>query len=319
MSRNQVIHTADEIARIRRAAQLTAQVRDSVARLAKPGMTTFDLDQLAGELIRETGGKSAFLGYRGYPGNICISVNDEVVHGIARPDRILLPTDIVSIDVGVEIDGGIGDTALTFGFGEPNEEIARLLKGTRQALMDGIAQAKRGHYISHISHAVEMTAKKYRLGVVREYVGHPAPRAAGSAEFRRLRARRTAGARHGHLHRTDAQPRHSTGEHRFPRSLDGQDRGRFLLRPFRASGIDNRKRTGDFNVAKDDVIRIEGVVKELLPNTMFKVEIQTGHTVNAHISGKMRMNFIRILPGDAVTLEMSPYDLTKGRIVFRKK
>lgn len=72
-------------------------------------------------------------------------------------------------------------------------------------------------------------------------------------------------------------------------------------------------------MAKDDVIRVEGVVKELLPNTMFKVEIQTGHMVTAHISGKMRMNFIRILPGDSVTLEMSPYDLTKGRIVFRKK
>ena len=68
-----------------------------------------------------------------------------------------------------------------------------------------------------------------------------------------------------------------------------------------------------------DVIRLEGVVKELLPNTMFRVEIQGGHVVNAHISGKMRMNFIRILPGDSVTLEMSPYDLTKGRIVFRKK
>ena len=72
-------------------------------------------------------------------------------------------------------------------------------------------------------------------------------------------------------------------------------------------------------MAKDDVIRVEGTVKELLPNTMFKVEIQTGHMVTAHISGKMRMNFIRILPGDKVTLEMSPYDLTKGRIVFRKK
>ncbi len=72
-------------------------------------------------------------------------------------------------------------------------------------------------------------------------------------------------------------------------------------------------------MAKDDVIRVEGVVRELLPNTMFKVEIQTGHMVIAHISGKMRMNFIRILPGDSVTLEMSPYDLTKGRIVFRKK
>ena len=72
-------------------------------------------------------------------------------------------------------------------------------------------------------------------------------------------------------------------------------------------------------MAKDDVIRVEGTVKELLPNTMFKVEIQTGHMVTAHISGKMRMNFIRILPGDSVTRAMSPYDLTKGRIVFRKK
>ena len=72
-------------------------------------------------------------------------------------------------------------------------------------------------------------------------------------------------------------------------------------------------------MAKDDVIRVEGTVKELLPNTMFKVEIQTGHMVTAHISGKMRMNFIRILPGDSVTLEISPSDLSKGRIVFRKK
>ena len=72
-------------------------------------------------------------------------------------------------------------------------------------------------------------------------------------------------------------------------------------------------------MAKDDVIRVEGVVKELLPNTMFRVEIQTGHVVNAHISGKMRMNFIRILPGDKVTVQMSPYDLTRGRITWRSK
>ena len=72
-------------------------------------------------------------------------------------------------------------------------------------------------------------------------------------------------------------------------------------------------------MAKDDVIRIEGVVKELLPNTMFKVEIQTGHTVNAHISGKMRMNYIRIYPGDKVSIELSPYDLTRGRITWRSK
>jgi translation initiation factor IF-1 len=72
-------------------------------------------------------------------------------------------------------------------------------------------------------------------------------------------------------------------------------------------------------VAKDDVIKVEGTVRELLPNTMFRVELANGHMVNAHISGRMRLNFIRILPGDSVTLEMSPYDLTKGRIVFRKK
>ena len=72
-------------------------------------------------------------------------------------------------------------------------------------------------------------------------------------------------------------------------------------------------------MAQDDVIKVEGVVRELLPNTMFKVEIQGGHVVNAHISGKMRMNFIRILPGDKVTVEMSPYDLTRGRITWRSK
>jgi translation initiation factor IF-1 len=72
-------------------------------------------------------------------------------------------------------------------------------------------------------------------------------------------------------------------------------------------------------VAKDDVIKVEGIVKELLPNTRFKVELEGGHSVIAHISGKMRLNFIRILPGDTVQMEMSPYDLTKGRIVFRKK
>ncbi len=172
MSRNQVIHTEDEIRRIRKAAEVTAGVRDSLAKLVHPGMTTFDLDQLAAKLIRKTGGKSAFLGYYGYPGNICISVNDEVVHGIANPNRVLLETDIVSIDVGVEIDGAIGDTARTIAFKELSSDLARLFKGTQEALMSGIAQATAGHYVHHISQAVENTAKKYRLGIVRDYVGH---------------------------------------------------------------------------------------------------------------------------------------------------
>ena len=123
-------------------------------------------------MINATGGKSAFRGYRGYPGNICISVNDEVVHGIGSPDRVIEENDLVSIDVGVEIDGGVGDTALTFGFVTPSPDQARLLEGTRRALVDGIAAARRGQRVAAISRAVEKTARRYRLGIVREYVGH---------------------------------------------------------------------------------------------------------------------------------------------------
>jgi len=172
MSRSQNVHTPEEVERIRIAAGITAQVRDQIAAAARPGMTTFDLDQVAGELIRATGGKSAFKGYGGYPGNICISLNDEVVHGIGRPDRIILESDIVSIDVGVAINGALGDTALTFGFGTLPEDVARLLRGTKQSLMEGIAAARRGNRIGNVSRAVERCAKRFHLGVVRDYVGH---------------------------------------------------------------------------------------------------------------------------------------------------
>ncbi len=172
MKRNYVIHSKEEIPKIRYAAQLTAGVRDQIKLLARPGMSTYELDQIAGSLIRETGGVSAFLGYHGFPGNVCISVNDEVVHGIGRPDRILQETDIVSIDVGISYDGGIGDTAITFTFCDEGEDVKRLLKYTEKSLYDGIAQAKAGNHIRDISRAVEKTARSASLGVVREYVGH---------------------------------------------------------------------------------------------------------------------------------------------------
>ena len=172
MPPSRIIHTPEEIARIRRAGQITGAVRDEIASLARPGMSTFDLDQLAGAVISSTGGKSAFKGYYGYPGNICISVNEVVVHGIGSPDRIIGEKDIVSIDVGVSIDGAMGDTALTFGFGEPAPEVKRLLDGTREALMEGIAAARAGAFVRDVSAAVEHCARKHRLGIVREYVGH---------------------------------------------------------------------------------------------------------------------------------------------------
>ena len=177
MSRNQVIHTADEIARIRRAAQLTAQVRDSVAKLAKPGMTTFDLDQLAGELIRETGGKSAFLGYRGYPGNICISVNDEVVHGIPSDKTILKEGDVLSIDCGLILDGWQSDSAFTVGVGAISEENRKLIEVTEESFYKGVRKAINGNHLGDIGNAIQTYAESFGYGVIRDLTGHGIGRA----------------------------------------------------------------------------------------------------------------------------------------------
>ncbi|MEG2075610.1 MAG: type I methionyl aminopeptidase [Victivallaceae bacterium] len=171
--RNFIIHTPEEIVRIRRATEATAFVRDQIPQMVTAGMTTGDINELAGRLIKETGGTSAFLGYYGFPGNICISVNDEVIHGIGSHQRVLAETDIVSIDVGVCIDNACGDSALTFSLCEkPSEEVKMLLNNTRQALMNGIKAAVSGKHISDISRAIENTARAAKLGVVRDYVGH---------------------------------------------------------------------------------------------------------------------------------------------------
>ena len=167
-----IIHTPEEISRIRRAAIITANVRDELAALTRPGMTTFEVDLLAGELITRTGGSSAFKNYGGFPGNICISVNDEVIHGIGRDDVVLKEDDIVSIDLGIKLDGALADTALTFGFHEQPADIKRLLDGTRNALMEGIAAARCGAFIHDISAAVEKCARRHKLAIVRDFVGH---------------------------------------------------------------------------------------------------------------------------------------------------
>ena len=167
-----IIHTPEEIERIRRAGAMTALVRSEVAAAVRSGMTTFDLDQVAGDIIRSTGGKSAFLGYGGFPGNICISVNEVVIHGIGSPDKIISDGDIVSVDVGVAYDGAVGDCATTVAVGSVSDDVTRLLRGTEQALAAGIAAARAGNYIRNVSAAVEAVAKKYHLGIVREFIGH---------------------------------------------------------------------------------------------------------------------------------------------------
>jgi methionyl aminopeptidase len=168
-----VIHSESEIAVIRLASQAAATVREQLKSTIQVGMSTKDVDILAGTLIQQTGGISAFLGYRGFPGQICISVNDEVVHGIGKPERILCSNDIVSIDIGVKLAGGIGDTATTLAL-RPDipTRTSDLLTYTEQALHTGIAQAKPGKFVQDISIAIEQVAKLAKLGIVREYVGH---------------------------------------------------------------------------------------------------------------------------------------------------
>lgn len=173
LGKDYVIHTDEELTRIRRAAQAAAIVRDRLPRLVRPGMATLEIDELAGGIIAELGSQSAFLGYRGFPANICISVNDEVVHGIGSANRILSEEDIVSIDVGIALDGGIGDTATTFALNEKClGKTAHLLKYTRKALIKAIEQAVAGNHVRDISAAVQKVARKAGLGIVREYVGH---------------------------------------------------------------------------------------------------------------------------------------------------
>ena len=165
------IKTKADLEGMRAAARVAAEVRDELAELVRPGMTTGELSEFAAERMAYRGAKSAFKGYRGYKGNICVSVNEIVVHGLPGARKIELG-DIISIDVGVVYRGYIGDTARTVMAGVTDPEVVRLVNVTREALAAGIARARAGRRVSDISHAIEKTAVKAGFSVVREFVGH---------------------------------------------------------------------------------------------------------------------------------------------------
>lgn len=156
---------------MRRACAVAAEILAAVAAMVQPGRTTAELDEAAGELIRKAGGKSPFLGYRGYPGHICVSVNDEVVHGIPGKRRIQYG-DIVSLDVGIILDGFVGDNATTVAVGVVAPRTQQLLQVTQEALAAGIAAARAGARVGDISHAIQSTVERHGFSVVREFVGH---------------------------------------------------------------------------------------------------------------------------------------------------
>ena len=166
-----------ELAAMRVSGRIAARVLQRLAAAVAPGLTTRELDELARELIRAAGATSAFLGYRGapgavpFPGAICVSVNEEVIHGIPGPRRIQAG-DLVSIDVGVQFEGFIGDTATTVMVGAVAPEWELLAATTRHALEAGIAAARAGAHLSDVSHAVEQAVMAGNCRVVREFVGH---------------------------------------------------------------------------------------------------------------------------------------------------
>lgn len=165
------IKSADDIRMMRIAGEVASTVLQTVAASVKVGVTTKEIDDYAGELIKEHGARSAFLGYRGFPANTCISVNEEVVHGIGC-ERVINDGDIVSIDVGVQKNGWIGDNALTVPVGNISQEAKDLMIATEQALFESISFARAGESLADLCGATEAHVKPLGYSVVKDLVGH---------------------------------------------------------------------------------------------------------------------------------------------------
>jgi len=170
-----VIHlrTRAEMEAIARAGEILARLFAELPKQVRPGVTTAALDEFADEFIRShPGATPAFKGLYGFPASTCISVNEEVVHGIPKSTRVLAEGDLVSVDVGVRLDGWFADAAVTLPVGEVDAEALRLLETTRAALEAGIAQAVPGRHLGDIGHAIQKTVEDAGFGVVRDLVGH---------------------------------------------------------------------------------------------------------------------------------------------------
>ena len=165
------IKSAREIELMRRAGKITAAARALAGEMVKPGVTTQEIDRAVCRFIRSQGAEPSFLNYNGYPASVCISVNDEVIHGIPGK-RVLREGDIVSVDVGAYIGGYHGDCAATYACGKISEEAQRLIDVTRQSFFEGIKYAREGGRLSDVSHAIEEYVEGNGFSVVREYVGH---------------------------------------------------------------------------------------------------------------------------------------------------
>ena len=167
-----VLKTGRELSIMKEACRISAGALQTAGKAVEPGVTTAEIDRLAEEYIRSQGGEPNFKNYEGYPATACISINNEVIHGIPSTKRKLRAGDIVSIDLGAKFDGYHGDNAATFACGDISEEAKRLMDATRESLYEGIKAARAGGRIGDIGHAVQAYVEARGYTVVRQFVGH---------------------------------------------------------------------------------------------------------------------------------------------------
>ncbi|MBQ4122321.1 type I methionyl aminopeptidase [bacterium] len=161
-----------EINLMKQAGNVVALVHAAMKETIKPGITTKELDNLAHRIIKANKAEPTFLGYHGFPATICASINEQVVHGIPSNDIILKEGDIISVDVGATFKGFVGDSAWTYAVGNISEENKMLLKATEESLFSGLEHMKSNDRLENVAGAIEDVAKKYKLGIVRQYGGH---------------------------------------------------------------------------------------------------------------------------------------------------
>ena len=166
------IKSQHEIELMREAGKILAKTHDELAKAIKPGMTTFQIDKIGEEIIRSYGCIPSFLNYNGYPASICVSVNDEVVHGIPSKNRIIVEGDIVSLDAGVIYKGYHSDAARTLAVGEISPEAKKLIEVTKQSFFEGLKFAREGYHLHDISNAIGDYCESFGYGVVEDLCGH---------------------------------------------------------------------------------------------------------------------------------------------------
>ncbi|MBP5790885.1 MAG: type I methionyl aminopeptidase [Kiritimatiellae bacterium] len=166
------IKSKREIDLMREACRMSAEIRDICASSVKPGMTTGEIDDLVVEYCKKHNVKASFFGYSGFPGHLCVSINDEVIHGIPSRNRLIMPGDLVKTDVGIFKNGFNGDTSRTVMLGVTDPEVVRLVETTKKCLKAGIAAAGPGVHLGDVSYAIQKVAEEAGFGIVRDWIGH---------------------------------------------------------------------------------------------------------------------------------------------------